>query len=249
MTKLLRCTVVLFLIILSGTSHSQSHDLDQLLGQIIKAYGGEEHLRKLDEQVQEWSVVALMGNRHGTDLRTMRAPDQLKVELTYPGKKETRIVNGETSYVIYGQKSVQAAAQPQRDAMRLQLMRLYSPLVLRDKRDFLTLTADGESHAITLLEHGVRVDYLVNTESWRIEKVVGSLVVNGSKMQFVTEYSDFTFHDGVLVHQRENKFAGGVNTAVLQLRQVSFDAVLENTDFLPREESANQPEQAQDDII
>jgi hypothetical protein len=80
-------------------------------------------------------------------------------------------------------------------------------LLLIFSREFLTLTVEGESHAITLQEHGV------------------------------------------LVHQRENKFAGGVNTAVLQLRQVSFDAVFENTDFLPREESANQPEQAQDDII
>jgi len=249
MVNLLRYTAVFLLLVFSGAAHSQSPDLDQCLGQIIKAYGGEENLRKLDAQIQKWDVVALMGNRHGTDLRTIRAPDQLKVELTYPDKKEIRIVNGEASYVTYGQKPVQVAVQPQRDAMRLQLMRLYSPLVLRDRRDSLTLTAEGEFYAITLFERGVRVDYVVNTDNWRIEKVVGSLPVKGSVMQFVTEYSNFTFHDGVLIHQRENKFAGGVNTAVLQLRQVTFDAELKNTDFLPGDEFADQPKQVQDDII
>jgi len=237
------------LLIFSGAAHSQPLDLDQLLAQIINAYGGEEDLRKLDAQIQEWDVVALMGNRHGTDVRTIRVQDQLKVELTYPDKKETRIVNGEASHVIYGQKPAQIAVQPQRDAMRLQLMRLYSPLVLRDRRDSLTLTVEGDFCAITLFEHGVRVDYVVNTDNWHIEKVVGGLAFKGSEMQFVTEYSNFTFHDGVLVHERENKFVGGVNTAVLQLRQMTLDAELKDTDFLPGDEFVDQTKQHQDDII
>jgi len=249
MVNLLRYTAVFFLLIFSGAAHSQSPDLDQRLGQIIKAYGGEENLRKLDAQIQKWDVVALMGSRHGTDLRTIRVPDQLKVELTYPDKKETRIVNGEASYVMYGQKPAQIAVQPQRDAMRLQLMRLYSPLVLRDKRESLTPTVEGESYAITLFEHGVRVDYVVNTDNWRIEKVVGSLAVKGLEMQFVTEYSNFTFHDGVLIHERENKFVGGVNTAVLQLRQMTLGTELKDSDFLPGDEFAVQPKQHQADII
>ena len=77
------------------------------------------------------------------------------------------------------------------------------------------------------------MDYFVNATNWRIEKVVGSLAINGSIMQFLTEYSDFTFRDGVLVHRHENKFAGGVNTAVLQLRQITLDADLQDADFLP----------------
>jgi len=220
-------------LIFSGALNSQSFDLDTVLGQIIDAYGGEENLRKLDSQIQEWDVVALMGNRHGTDVRTIRTPDQLKVELTYPGKKETRIVNGEASHVIYSGAPAQIAVQPQSDAMRLQLMRLYSPLVLRDRLDHLTLTVKGESYALTLIEHGVHVDYVVNTENWRIESVVGSLPVNGTAMQFLTEYSGFRFRDGVLVHERENKFAGGVNTAVLKLRRIMLDAELKDADFLP----------------
>ena len=50
-------------------------------------------------------------------------------------------------------------------------------------------------------------------------------------MSFVTEYSDFKLVDGVLVHQREDKYAGTVNTAQLQLRNIEFDANLTRSFF------------------
>ena len=248
--KVLRCHVlVLPLLILSSSAYAQTPDLDQVLGRIITAYGGEENLRKLDAHVQEWDVVALMGNRHGTDMRTIHLPDRLKVKLRYPDTTETRIVDGEHSLVLYRGQPARSAGHPQRDAMRLQLMRLYSPLVLREKLDFLDLTVDGEFCVITLFEHGVRADYVVNTNNWHIEKVVGTVAIKGREMQFLTEYSSFAFQDGVLVHERENKFAGGVNTAVLRLRRIVFDADLNDSDFLPDEEPGEQPGKDQDDII
>jgi hypothetical protein len=155
------------------------------------------------------------------------------VELTYPDKKETRVLNQADSYVIFGDQPAAIAEAAQRDAMRLQLMRLYSPLHLRDRRDAVSLTLDGDYCALTLQENGLRSDYLVDMDNWRIEKVVGTLTVNGGEMRFLTEYSDFALVDGVLVHQKENKFAGNVNTAVLQLRQVELQARLENDVFLP----------------
>jgi len=152
-----------------------------------------------------------------------------------------RVVNGDESFVAYGSAPAQVAVHPQLDAMHLQLMRLYSPLVLRDKLESLSLTVDGELCAVTLFENGVRVDYMVNMDNWHIEKVVGSLAMKGGEMRFLTEYSDFTFHEGVLIHQRENKFAGEVNTAVLQLRRITLDAEIQDKDFLPNDESSIQP--------
>jgi hypothetical protein len=240
--KVLRYIALSFLLLIcSSAVNAQSLDLDTVLESIIESYGGEENLRKLDSQIQEWSIFAKMGNRHGIDLRTIRAPDQLKVELTYATKKETRVVNGDESFVAYGSAPAQVAVHPQLDAMHLQLMRLYSPLVLRDKLESLSLTVDGELCAVTLFENGVRVDYMVNMDNWHIEKVVGSLAMKGGEMRFLTEYSDFTFHEGVLIHQRENKFAGEVNTAVLQLRRITLDAEIQDKDFLPNDESSIQP--------
>lgn len=178
-------------------------------------------------------MVALMSQRHGTDVRSVRVPDQLKVELTYPDITEVRILNGQQGHVAFDDRLMQTASPQQRDAMRLQLMRLYSPLVLRDKSDSVSLQIDGELCALSLLENGLRADYLVNLETWRIEKVVGTLSVNGTEMRFLTEYSDFKFVDGVLVHHKENKYAGDVNTAKLQLHRVTFDAKLDEGSFEP----------------
>lgn len=229
-----RLTVIALLLIIPHTICAKSLDKQAVLERVIDAYGGAKNLRKLDTVVQEWGLVALMGNRHGTDIRSIRIPGQLRVELRYPNKTETRILNGEQGHVIFDGREATQAAPQQRDAMQLQLMRLYSPLVLRDRSESVSLVIDGKFCALSLLEKGVRADYLVNQDSWRIEKVVGTLTVNSTEMQFLTEYSDFKFVDGVLVHQKENKFAGGMNTAKLQLRRVTFDVRLDDEIFMPK---------------
>lgn len=231
---ILHSRIALFFVlsIASSMACSQSHDMDAVMGRVIAAYGGEANLRKLQSQVQKWDMLAVRSHRPGTDVRTIRAPDQLKVELTYPDKTETRIFDREESYVRFSGRPIKAAVDAQRDAMRLQLMRLYSPLLLRDKLDALTMTMDNGYYILSLFEHGVSVDYVVNAETWRIEKVIGTLPIMGSTMQFLTEYSDFTMRDGVLIHQQEKKYAGGHNTALLQLSDITLDAELEDADFV-----------------
>lgn len=232
MKLLSRTALLLMWLTLSNAAYSQSLDLDAVMARVIDAYGGESNLRKLASQVQTWDMVAVQSHRKGTDVRTIRAPDQLKVELTYPDKTETRVFNREESYVRFNRGPTKTVVEAQRDAMRLQLMRLYSPLLLRDRLDSLAMTVEGDSYVLSLFERGVNIDYVVNAANWRIEKVVGTLPINGSTMQFLTEYSDFTMRDGVLIHQQEKKFAGSINTAVLQLRDISLDADLEDDDFL-----------------
>lgn len=242
-------SIVCLLFAGAASVKAEESRLDTLLDQLIEEYGGEVNLRKLDSHIQEWDVVALVRARHGTDTRRVRVPDQLKVEITYPDKQETRIVSGELGYFMHGNAPPRLATKPQKDAMRLQLMRHYSPLVLRGKLDSLSLDERDGYYVITLFEQGVRADYFVNGDSWRIEKVVGGLAINGTEMQFVTEYSDFAVHDGVLVHRRENKFAGGFNTAKLKLRSITLDAELGETDFIPDHDKFVQPEQERSDVI
>ena len=249
MKTLPRLALTILVLLLSSHVSAQPPDLDAALSNLIESYGGEKNLHKLDSHIQEWAVVALMGNRHGTDVRAIRAPQQLRVELRYPHKSETRIINGDASYAGYGDAPAQEAVRPQSDAMRLQLMRLYSPLVLRDKRSNLTLTINGEYCALTLSEYGLRVDYIVNMANWHIEKVIGSMSINGTDMRFLTEYSDFSFRDGVLVHGQENKYAGAVNTAVLQLSRIIFEADLNEEYFQPDGEVAPSSGSTDDDVI
>lgn len=226
-------TIVLALMAAAPAS-SQSDALSEALERMIAAYGGEENLQKLDSMVQEWDLLALTRNQQGSDKRSVRLPEQLKVELIYPDKQETRVLNGDSGYAIFGDREPAAATAMQTSAMRLQLMRLYSPLTLRDKRDALELSTSDGYVILTLREHGLQADYVVSTDTWHIGKVVGQLSMNGTAMQFVTEYSDYSMVDGVLVHHRENKYVGGTNTAVLRLQRITVDADFDDAEFEPR---------------
>ena len=221
-------------IVLLAPVNARSESLSDALDHMIAAYGGEENLRKLDSMVQEWDLLALTRNRQGTDKRSIRLPDQLKVELIYPQKLETRVLDGDSGYAIFNDREPAAASDMQRSAMRLQLMRFYTPLTLRRRIDALSLS-DGDEHlTLTLTEDGLKAEYVVDSHTWRIVKVVGTLSINGATMQFITEYSEFAMVDGVLIHHRESKFVGRTNTAVLKLRQVRLGVDFDDEEFSPR---------------
>jgi hypothetical protein len=195
--------------------------------------GGETNLRKLDQVVREWSMVALMGVRHGRDGWSIRLPDQLSVELTYPRKEEIRILNGEAGYLLFRGREPAPAKLPQPDATRVQLVRLYSPLALGHRMENNKLTEEGVHLYLILLDSGLREEYVVNRENWRIGRVVGTLSAKGKDMNFLTEYSEFFVVEGVLMHHRENTYAGRVNTAILGLHKVVPDAECEAGMFEP----------------
>jgi hypothetical protein len=231
---LFRLTVIGVALVAAVPANGRPDAVSEVLEHLIASYGGEENLQKLDSMVQEWDLLALTRNQQGSDKRSVRLPEQLKVELTYPNKQETRVLNGDAGYAIFDDRAPAAASAMQTSAMRLQLMRLYSPLTLRDKRDALELSPGDGYLTLTLREHGLQADYVVSSDSWHIVKVVGQLSVNGAAMQFVTEYSEFSMVDGVLVHHRENKYVGGMNTAVLRLQRITVDADFDDDEFEPR---------------
>jgi hypothetical protein len=220
---------------MAAPASGQSDALSEALERMIAAYGGPENLQKLDSMIQEWDLLALTRNQRGSDKRSVRLPEQLKVELTYPDKQETRVLNGDSGYAIFDDRAPSVASAMQTSAMRLQLMRLYSPLTLRDKRDALEFSRSGDYVVLTLSEQGLQTDYVVSPDTWYIVKVMGKLSVNGTAMRFVTEYSDHSMVDGVLVHHRENKWVGSMNTAVLRLQRITVDAEFDDDEFEPVE--------------
>ncbi len=230
----IRVVLIALGIVLLAPVNARTESLTDTLDHMIAAYGGEENLQKLDSMVQEWDLLALTKNRQGTDKRSIRLPDQLKVELIYPQKLETRVLDGDNGYAVFNDREPAAASDMQRSAMRLQLMRFYTPLTLRRRIDALSLS-DGDKYlTLTLTEDGLQTKYVVDSDTWRIVKVLGTLSINGATMQFITEYSEFAMVDGVLIHHRENKFVGRTNTAVLKLRQVRLSVDFDDEEFSPR---------------
>jgi hypothetical protein len=229
-----RLVLIALGIVLLAPVNAGNESLTNALDNMIAAYGGEANLRKLDSMVQEWDLLALTRNQQGTDKRSIHLAGQLKVELTYPDKLETRILDGDNAFAVFGDREPSPASEMQKRAMRLQLMRFYTPLTLRDLIDALSLTNGDGYLALTLREDGLQAEYFVDTETWHIVKVVGTLTIGGTTMQFVTEYSEFAKVDGALIHHRENKFVGGMNTAVLRLKRLEVDADFDEDEFEPR---------------
>ena len=242
-----RLAILAAVLIISAPAPAEPEDIGAVLEQVIEAYGGETNVRKLDNMVQEWAFYAPRRGSHGADIRSVSVPGRLKVELHYPDKSETRVLSGDQGFVRFDERDATVASDQQRDGMRLQLMRLYSPLALLERVDNLQMRAseDGNYLALTLQEAGLRTDYLVNRTHWQIETVVGTMMIKGMEMRFRTEYSDFKFVDGVLIHHSENKFAGEVNTAKLRLQSIKLCAEFDPHEFTPHKaEDFEHPEES-----
>jgi hypothetical protein len=214
---------------IAGAAHGLTKG--EVVERLVKVYGGEQNLEKLSSLHQYWNIIVLHSNTEGSDYRKILLPNHLYVELNYPGRSESRLLSGNSAFRASDGSGFRSANEMQADAQRLQLMRLYSPLTLLLKLEELEFT-DGEEFCIlSLKDASLRVDYLVYKATWRIEKVAGTMIMGQGKMEFLTEYSDFRMNDGVLMHYRENKYAGSVNTARLELLRVEFDPALRPGDF------------------
>jgi hypothetical protein len=191
---------------------------------MIDRYGGAAALEKLNAPYsQHWDLVAMTSNEKGTDQRTIDLPRMLTVELTYPSKSEKRILDGDSGEKIYDKTRHVAVNGPGLMAMKLQRMRLYNPLLLQQRAAKIEVTEDSDAYyRLTLHEGGLTTDYYVNRQTLLIDKVTGTLQINGMAMSFLTEYRDYKKVEGVMLPHTEIKYAGNVNTAVLTLRETHF---------------------------
>ena len=218
---------LLFMVLLFGATplFAAQPDSAQVLAQMVKHYGGAEALTKLNSPYrQQWDLMAMTRNEKGTDQRTIALPQRLTVELTYPSKSEKRILDGDKGEKIYDQTHHVVAQGPGLMEMKLQRMRLYNPLLLQQHASEISVSEEGEDYyRLTLHEGTLSTDYYVNRKTFLIDKVAGTLEMNGAAMTFMTEYQDYKAVEGVMLPHKEIKFAGSINTAVLTLRETHFD--------------------------
>ncbi len=194
---------------------------DQLFVEMIGAYGGEENLKKLDSYISVWAMEVRVRPQKGKVVSFVDQSGKLRVELMFPNRLEKRVLNGSKGYKGYNNDPLEEVKGPKLDSMKLQMIRLYSPLTLKGKSG-ISVTEGKGVKLITLKEGTLTSIYHVNAITFRIEKVVGRFDMGGRQMEFQTEYSDFKKVDGVLMHHRENKFAAGMNTAELFLKDIKL---------------------------
>lgn len=192
---------------------------DEILNKMINVYGGEKNITNMSSYEQVWLVEAKAGNSNGSDHRKVTLPSSLYTKLTYPDKKETRTLVEGHGIKELGDKKV-VASGPMLDAMKLQLMRLYNPLVLKNRAQNIELSGDDTNYILTLKEGDIETKYFVSKREYLIEKVIGKLSFGTQSMEFVTLYKDYEKKEGVMMPTTEVKYAGSVNTAVMKLQSV-----------------------------
>ncbi len=215
-----------FCLLLTSIPVSANPSTAEILDKMVASYGGAAALEKLNAPYkQEWALTAIArNNEKGSDHRTIDLPNKLKIELTYPSKSETRILDGAKGVKIYDQKNRRQATGPGLDAMRLQRMRLYNPLLLKQRQAEIQINfQDKDYYLLGLREENIFTLYYVNRKSLLIDKVKGTLSMGGMSMSFLTQYSDYKKVEGVMMAHKEVKFAGKVNTAELRLINTQFN--------------------------
>jgi len=214
-------TIFLTMLVLISPAFAQESDIDAVINKMLTASGGEEKLLQLNNYKQTWNVEFMNSDKSGYDKRTIILPEYLKTEIIYPDKREVRIVDKETGTKIFGNKTLQAKG-PMLDAMRLQLMRLYHPLELKNRAKNLTMTQNNKQYILALKNGAIAVEYIVSKKTYLIEKVIGRLQMGPQQMEFLTRYEDYKSKNGVLIPHKEVKFVGSMNTAIMTLKKIEF---------------------------
>ncbi len=219
--KLLRTLLFTFILIATGLYANTSPNAKVVIERMIIAYGGEQNIQKLNAYEQFWKIETKTTDTNGTDERMVMMPNSLSTELIYPNKTEVRMLHNNYGTKKFDNKTIQAKG-PMLDAMKLQLMRLYHPLVLQSKLSAISASEDATHYILTLTQGTVSASYFVSKENYLVEKVIGKLRMGGQAMEFVTLYEDYRPVQGVMVPYKEIKYAGSVNTAIMHLQKMHF---------------------------
>jgi hypothetical protein len=210
-----------------------ARDLDELVGRIARAYGGEKAL----SQVKAFRETGALESPRGVarTVRTFAPPDRLRVEIVYPGGNgEVRVLDGARGY-----RDGESVEGPPRDAMVLQAARLDLPfLLLRSRKKLIDLgdvERGGERmHGIGIpLGRGLNLAVTVDPGSARIVRSEGALPGPGGQIRFATDYSDFREVQGLLFAFREASFASGQRTGETRLEKIELLQSLPESTFRP----------------
>lgn len=215
-------SILLIALFLSSAGNAKELDAGLIINKMIKAYGGTKKLSQLNDYKQTWNIEFMTSDKSGFDNREVKVPHKLRTEIVYPHRTEVRIVKKNSATKIFGGKSTPIKG-PMLNAVKLQLMRLYHPLVLKNKLKDLTLRENKKQYIFVLKNGDLTVEYIVSKRTHQIQQAIGRLKMGPRQMQFLTRYEDFKKRNGVLVPHKEIKFVGGMNTAVMTLKKMTFN--------------------------
>jgi len=215
-----------------------SGDIERLVAQTIKAYGGEKALRNAPAVRHTGQVTSRMrGGATGSIFREFERPNRLRVVIRYGSETEDRVYDGKT-----GWRQGKIVTGPPLDAMVLQAARMDLPLILLDRKKDLvdrgpTAYEGMEVRTLELpLGGGLALTVDIDPASGRIVRSSGRGGRGGTggiPLEFITSYSDYRIVDGILSPFREGNFANGFVTGETTLSKVEVLKSLPPGTFQP----------------
>ena len=139
----------------------------------------------------------------------------------HPEKVEIRVLDKKNGTQFINQ-SLFKADGPMLSSMKLNMMRLLSPLELKKIAKDLSISSNEKFYIITMKVDELTSEYYVSKKTYLIEEVKGKLKIDSNEMIFLTQYKDYENFNGLMVAHTEIKFAGGINTAIFHLKETRY---------------------------
>ncbi len=202
--------------------------LDDLAARVVDAYGGPAAAEKYTAYRALARVQALLRGTQGKVVREFRAPDKLRVEITYPGTTEVRILNGPRGWRGDAGMLRRVTGLPLL-AMEYQILRSAVPWVFTRYRQVLEdrgqRRSGGRTWRLVGLPWSMSLDvtYWVDPGTSLVLRVEGLLRAGGRTSVFATQYADFRPVEGVLFPFLEQNYASGRRTGATTVLTVTWN--------------------------
>ena len=217
---------------------ARAGEADALIDRVLEAHGGKAALAKVRSYRMEGRIVSVMQGT-GPFVRTFARPDRLRVFLDYPGRPETRILDGSKGWRSGGQDRLDPVPVEGflLASMVVQAGRANLPWLLDERRAEARLLPPAEGGKLQGIEvplgPGLKVTAFVDLATGLLRRSTGDLDVPGMQTGFVTEYWDHRTVDGVLFPFHEGNFASGRNTGATMVTKITINPPLTDADFKP----------------
>lgn len=239
-TKLLRLAVAFLLqVSLPVVAFEQDAASLDLVAKVVQAYGGERQIERVVSLNAEGEIDAFLRQSQGTYKRFFQRSRKLRVEISYPGNSETRVLNGQLAWRINDQHVMKGDYGPSLQAMVYQYKQLdlaYGLLKLSYNLRYVGEETVGGLVTQVMAawdDEGPEMRVNVDPETHFIVKVTGILKAGEKTMSLAAEFSDFQWVDGTPLPFRIQNFAADIAISETVITRYAVNPPPDSALFVP----------------